>query len=225
MAIDEIKKYENVHGFYSWFMCRVSSHVIDLLDKLRISTPPNTITMLSLIFGVFFGVTLLYYDNQIMAAVFITLAYFCDNFDGIYARYKKKTSVFGAIFDPFVDRINTIIFYFALGVYGYLHFNNVLFILAPGVLFALSHITHEFKYYFEKYKVENPKFEQPGMSIWKKIVAEVFAIDKFVLALSVFLIIGLNEFLLGWLFVYEIVKRVLWVVRTLMTMRRSHKIG
>lgn len=209
--INNIIPHERPHGIYSKFINRITSNLIYIMDKINLKITPNQITFFSFLIVCFFAVSL-YYNQFIISALLINIYLILDNMDGIWARYKKKTSDFGAIFDPLIDRYNSIIIFFSLGLYAYLNFNNIIFLVLPGVLFTLSHIPLEFKYYLEKYKVKNIKLDGKK-SLPSKIVFEIFAGDKFFIILPLILLLYPYEISFLALFAFEILKRILWVVK------------
>ncbi len=101
--------------FEHWF-CDQMQHVSTLLSRLGIK--PNTITLISLVFGLLAGVFVSINRFGLAVTAFILMGLF-DIFDGQVAKYTNQTSSFGAILDSTVDRFNDAFIMTGLAVYFY----------------------------------------------------------------------------------------------------------
>lgn len=211
MRLQEIIKNEKPHGLYGRVLYRLASYTVYILEKENIKVTPNQVTLLSLLSILLFSLCILF--NNITLAVFLFLLYsVSDCVDGVLARYKKLSSDFGAIWDPLVDRYNSIIIYYVLGIYAFVYFNNYYFLIIAGIIFTLSHIPHEFKYYFEKYNVNNISIRE-RKSLLSRILFELFSYDKYLLLLPLILLFCNNEIGLYIFFGYSLLMRIVWVLK------------
>jgi phosphatidylglycerophosphate synthase len=225
MTFQEIRKCEDPHGIYSRFVCYIASIIAFCFDKIKLGITPNQITFLNLISVVGFIYFFLIAKDFVLAVILINVSLILDNLDGIWARYKNKKTKFGGIFDPFIDRINSILIFTALGLYAYVIFMNDIFLLLIGIVFMLSHIAIEFKPYLEKAGVVPLKLESKKMSIPSTIIFELFAGDKFYVLLTLVLLFEPTALGFLALFGYEILRRMLWVGKLCFTLTKFYMKG
>jgi len=134
-TLEEIRQTQKGKGFWLKLSNEIASRLIYKIQNIDIH--PNWFTFVSLVFGVLFGVALLN-KHLILALLFINLLYLFDNFDGQWARVKKMTSSFGAMFDSLVDGWNISIVVFSMGIYLYNQEENVLYLYLTTFFFILS---------------------------------------------------------------------------------------
>ena len=124
---------ENTNGilpvkFKNLFRDRLN-HLSLLLSHLGIKA--NTITLISLIFGIITGV-LIALNHMLLAVLFGIIMGFCDIIDGQLATITNQNNLFGAVLDSSIDRYNDSIIFIGLGVHYYL-FNEPGWLLITGL--------------------------------------------------------------------------------------------
>jgi len=134
-TIEEIRKTQKGKGFYLKISNEIATYLIYWIQSLTIH--PNYFTLLSLVFGIGFSYFLLNGD-LIVASVMVNLFYLFDNLDGQWARIKKMTSSFGALFDSLVDGWNITIVILSVGIYLYSKEQNVYYLYLTLLFFILS---------------------------------------------------------------------------------------
>ncbi|MGB9721318.1 MAG: CDP-alcohol phosphatidyltransferase family protein [bacterium] len=104
--------------------------IVSLLIKMKI--PPNVITILSLVIGVFTFIT---YKNGIfwLGGIVLFFSSVFDTFDGEIARQTNRVTKFGGFLDSTIDRVNEFLVYLGLFSYYYHRVDYALF----WVVFAL----------------------------------------------------------------------------------------
>ncbi len=134
-SIVEIRQTQKGRGFWLRISNEIATQLIYRIQKFNLS--PNFFTLLSLIFGMLFGFALIN-GYLITSAILLNLLYLFDNFDGQWARVKKMTSKFGALFDSLVDGWNISIVLFSMGVYLYNTTSNTFYLYLTTLFFILS---------------------------------------------------------------------------------------
>ena len=134
-TLEEIRQTQKGKGFWLKLSNELASQLIYRIQKIELH--PNWFTFVSLFFGVLFGLFLLN-GYLLLSALFINLLYLFDNLDGQWARVKKLTSSFGAMFDSLVDGWNISIVVFAMGVYLYHQTEDLLYLYLTVFFFILS---------------------------------------------------------------------------------------
>lgn len=85
----------------------------------RINITPNMLTALSSILAVFGMVVIILQPSSLAAGlinlVFLQLCFILDNSDGKLARLQERQSIFGDLFDKFLDRFNNFIIFGGFG--------------------------------------------------------------------------------------------------------------
>ena len=85
----------------------------------RINITPNMLTALSSILAVFGMVVIILQPSSLAAGlinlVFLQLCFILDNSDGKLARLQGRQSVFGDLFDKFLDRLNNFVIFGGFG--------------------------------------------------------------------------------------------------------------
>ncbi len=132
---EEIRKTQKGRGFWLHISNEMATQLIYRVQGLDVS--PNLFTLISLIFGVLFGLAMIN-GFLITSAILLNLLYLFDNFDGQWARVKNMTSKFGALFDSLVDGWNITAVVFSIGVYLYNETANSLYLYLIALFFALS---------------------------------------------------------------------------------------
>jgi len=104
--------------------------VVKLLIKIK--TPPNLITVLSLIITIF---AFFAYKNGIfwLGGIILFFSSIFDTFDGEIARQTNKVTKFGGFLDSTIDRLNEFLIYLGLFSYYYHRVDYALY----WVIFAL----------------------------------------------------------------------------------------
>ncbi len=104
--------------------------IVSGLVKLNI--PPNLITILSLIIGIFAFIA---YKNGIfwLGGIILFFSSIFDTFDGEIARQTGRVTKFGGFLDSTIDRINEFLVYLGLFIYYYHRADYVLY----WIFFAL----------------------------------------------------------------------------------------
>jgi len=128
-------KDEEWSHYYVLFYRFVSLPLIELF----INVPPNIVTFLSLIFGIisaYFYITF----SPIIALIFFQTAVILDHIDGPIARIKKQTSVKGAWFDSFVDKVNVNLLILAMTIGIYSFHNSTLILILGFILLAIRNL-------------------------------------------------------------------------------------
>ena len=134
-TIEEIRATQKGKGFYLKISNEIATHLIYFIQSLVVH--PNYFTLLSLFFGISFSYFLLT-GEIIISAIMVNLFYLFDNLDGQWARIKKMTSSFGALFDSLVDGWNITIVIVSVGVYLYGKEQNVYYLYLTLLFFILS---------------------------------------------------------------------------------------
>ena len=132
---EEIRKTQKGRGFWLHISNEMATQLIYRIQGLDVS--PNLFTLISLIFGVLFGLAMVN-GFLITSAILLNLLYLFDNLDGQWARVKNMTSKFGALFDSLVDGWNITAVVFSIGVYLYNETANSLYIYLMALFFVLS---------------------------------------------------------------------------------------
>ena len=135
---------ENQNGilpksFEKWF-----SDKLRQLTKMlsRNGLKPNTITLISLVFGLIAGV-LLALDHMLLAFMFGLIMGICDILDGQVASLTNQGSPFGAVLDSTVDRYNESFLFLGLGVHYYLQGQQIWTLVAAFAMigsFLVSYV-------------------------------------------------------------------------------------
>ena len=115
------------------------SETLNPLWKL-LNFTPNTLTTLSLIFGLL-AVYYLYKGHVWKFIIFYTISYHFDCNDGNYARTYKMTTKFGDLYDHYKD---VSIFILLLGVIIYKHSRNKKLIQVIVILIVFGHFSMNF---------------------------------------------------------------------------------
>ncbi len=136
-SIEEIRKTQKGEGFWLRLSNEMATQLIYRIQTFDIS--PNLFTLFSLIFGFVSGVALAG-GHLIIAAITLNVMYLFDNLDGQWARIKKMSSTFGALFDSLVDGWNLSIIVFSMGIYLYNTTHNVAFLYLTILFFMLSYL-------------------------------------------------------------------------------------
>jgi len=134
-TIEEIRATQKGKGFYLKISNEIATYLIYLIQSLVLH--PNYFTLLSLSFGIGFSYFLLT-GELILSAIMINLLYLFDNLDGQWARIKKMTSPFGALFDSLVDEWNITIVIISVGLYLYGEEQNIYYLYLTMLFFILS---------------------------------------------------------------------------------------
>jgi hypothetical protein len=111
----------------------------------RLGLFPNTVSLISMVIGLFGGV-LIYYNHPFIASLFVVLASVLDSSDGQLARMSGKTSVYGRIIDGIVGYIIFISMYLSIGFKYYKGYGYPILILM--IVAGLSNIIHSSVYDF-----------------------------------------------------------------------------
>ncbi|MDW7679163.1 MAG: CDP-alcohol phosphatidyltransferase family protein [bacterium] len=125
--------------FKRWFRDRLN-HLSLLLSHFGIS--PNTLTLISLIFGLIAGV-LIAIDHMLLAVLFGIVMGFCDIIDGQLATIANQNNPFGAVLDSSVDRYNESFLFLGLGVHYYLQGQQIWTLVAAFAIigsFLVSYV-------------------------------------------------------------------------------------
>ena len=126
---------------YTWFKSRFyiefSAILVFLLLRTRIH--PNTITLIYALCGLVGGVLLAIPNNiTIFLGIFIFFSKgILDWSDGLLARITNRTSVRGAVLDPWGALTNSIGFQVGLGIYVALHASNIIYLYLVIIILAL----------------------------------------------------------------------------------------
>ena len=134
-TIEEIRATQKGKGFYLKISNEIATYLIYWIQSLVVN--PNYFTLLSLFFGIGFSYFLLT-GELIISAIMVNLLYLFDNLDGQWARIKKMTSLFGALFDSLVDGWNITIVIVSVGIYLYDKEQNVDYLYLTLLFFILS---------------------------------------------------------------------------------------
>jgi len=134
-SLAQIRRTQKGRGFWLRLSNEAASRLIYAIQDMRIH--PNWFTLASLIFGVCFGVALVR-GHEIAAAIFLNLLYLFDNVDGQWARIKKMSSPFGALFDSLVDGWNISIIVFSMGMYLFEKTGESLYLYVTILFFLIS---------------------------------------------------------------------------------------
>jgi phosphatidylserine synthase len=186
-TLDEIRLTQKGKGFYLKISNEVASYLIYFMQSLSIH--PNYFTLISLFFGFGFSVFLL--NSYIfMAALMINLFYLFDNLDGQWARIKKMTSPFGALFDSLVDGWNISIVIATIGIYCYWENDDVIYLYLTILFFILSFLEfaleknmlfEESKQELETISLHKKNTKLKGFILW---ISSVTSYDKWILFLT-----------------------------------------
>ena len=113
-------KYQyNKNSFFEYLFRYISLYTTPFFILIRFS--PNTVSLLSLIFGIlsFFSIVV---GNISISILFIFFSIIVDYTDGNLARYLSKTSFFGRFIDGVIDIF--VITLFRLGLCYYFFFSK-----------------------------------------------------------------------------------------------------
>ena len=118
---EEYNKYPLSH-ISTWYHKYVLQPFIKITTFLAytMNLTPNFLTTLSFII-ILMGMAVLLWSPysltvKIMSMLFLQLGFIIDCADGHLARIQKRTSLFGAFFDPFIDRVNNFVIFTVYGV-------------------------------------------------------------------------------------------------------------
>ncbi len=195
---EEIRKTQKGRGFWLHISNEIATQIIYRVQNFNIS--PNIFTLISLIFGILFGIAVVN-GFLIISAIFLNLLYLFDNFDGQWARVKKMTSKFGALFDSLVDGWNISIVIFSIGVYLYDDTSNSLYLYLITIFFVLSFLDFALE---KNMVVESDSNENESTSISLqersstlrpiiKIVDTVTLYDKWIFVITIGLLFNYIE--------------------------------
>jgi len=212
-TLEDIRKTQKGSGFYLKISNELASYLIYKIQVLTLH--PNYFTLLSLFCGIGFSYFLLV-DNLIMTAIMLNLLYLFDNLDGQWARVKKMTSSFGALFDSLVDGWNISIIIVSVGIYLYNQENNIYYIYLSLLFFILSFLDFslEKNSILETQKDKQDKiyqtisFQENSCTRIRKIILFISAItsyDKWILMLTLGIIFNMLPIVL----IYIIAVRLL----------------
>jgi len=152
-------------SFYQFITSKyISKPLVPLLIKLGFRNP-NSVTIISFLLLTASSILLLILPlsnavNRIIIAVLIEVSFILDLSDGQLARVLKKTSLFGAWLDKYLDRAGEMVLYTAIGYVTWkLQGNFIYFImgLSTGFLFTYYTIIYSLKdsIFFEEIKKNN----------------------------------------------------------------------
>ena len=125
--------------FKKWFSDKLR-HLSKMLSLNGLK--PNTITLISLVFGLISGL-LLALDHMLLAFMFGLIMGICDILDGQVASLTNQGSPFGAVLDSTVDRYNESFLFFGLGVHYYLQGQQIWTLVAAFAMtgsFLVSYV-------------------------------------------------------------------------------------
>jgi phosphatidylglycerophosphate synthase len=94
---------------------KISTFILLFFKNSTLS--PNFFTTLSIVSSIIAGIFLFYAGKYLMiliGIIFLNISLVFDSFDGAYARYKKKSSEFGAWYDSVSDSMKYIIIFISL---------------------------------------------------------------------------------------------------------------
>jgi len=208
-TIEEIRATQKGKGFYLKISNEIATYLIYLIQSLVVH--PNYFTLLSLFFGIGFSYFLLT-GELIISAIMVNLFYLFDNLDGQWARIKKMTSSFGALFDSLVDGWNITIVIVSVGIYLYGKEQNVYYLYLTLLFFILSFLD----FALEKNSIiEQKKEESKPISLHENsgeklkniilFISSVTSYDKWILILTLGAIFDMLVFSL----IYIVAIRVL----------------
>ena len=207
-TIKEIRKTQKGKGFYLKISNEIATYLIYWIQNLVLH--PNYFTLLSLFFGIGFSYFLLS-GELIIAAIMVNLFYLFDNLDGQWARVKKMTSSFGALFDSLVDGWNITIVIVSVGIYLYTKEQNIYYLYLTLLFFILSFLDFALEknsIIEQKQGGDEPISLQESSSKLKSIIlliSSATSYDKWILMLT----IGTLFDMLGIVLVYIIATRLL----------------
>lgn len=115
ISYNEFKSLFSIRTTYYGRLVRLMTYPFFLiLDKLDLS--PNFITFMSTYINIIAVASFIpgHLFGMITGLVLLQLGYIFDCLDGIIARRRNKTSVFGGFFDLVLDRVDNYIIYFGL---------------------------------------------------------------------------------------------------------------
>ncbi len=208
-TIEKIRTTQKGKGFYLNISNEIATYLIYWIQSLEIH--PNYFTLLSLFFGIGFSYFLLA-GELIISAIMVNLLYLFDNLDGQWARIKKMTSSFGALFDSLVDGWNITIVIVSVGIYLYGKEQNVYYLYFTLLFFILSFLDFALeKNSIIEQKQENGKAislqENSGTKLRNIIlwVSSATSYDKWILMLTLGAVFNMLDIVL----VYIIATRLL----------------
>ncbi|AYV77983.1 MAG: CDP-alcohol phosphatidyltransferase [Edafosvirus sp.] len=118
-------------------MDNIFSYISDLFSPpcKKIGMTPNSITTISLIFGVL-AIYYMIIANYQLAAIFYLIAYFFDVMDGYYARKYNMETEFGDYYDHFADMFKNGVILIILIYLLYIHgkYEYILLIVILGII-------------------------------------------------------------------------------------------
>lgn len=93
--------------------------IIRVLAKglIRIQVSPNLATVLMLCFSILSFISIGFYENLLLFALFVFITGIMDGCDGTIARLTNKSTKFGAFFDSVMDRISEFFIFFGLFIF------------------------------------------------------------------------------------------------------------
>jgi len=207
-TIEEIRATQKGKGFYLKISNEIATYLIYFIQSLVVH--PNYFTLLSLFFGIGFSYFLLSHE-LILAGIMVNLFYLFDNLDGQWARIKKMTSSFGALFDSLVDGWNITIVIASVGIYLYSQSQNIYYLYLTMLFFILSFLDFALEknsIIEEQQDGTKPISLQESSSRIKKIillVSSATSYDKWILMLT----LGSVFDMFGVVLVYIIATRLL----------------
>jgi phosphatidylglycerophosphate synthase len=202
-SLDEIRSTQKGKGFYLKFSNEIATQIIYRIQVINIH--PNYFTLISLFFGILFALFLVN-GFTITSAIMVNLLYLFDNFDGQWARVKKMTSSFGALFDSLVDGWNISLVVVALGVYQFDKSENIIYIYMMSLFFILSFLDFALEKNNLLEAVEtksetNISFQENSSKLKPIIlfVDSLFTYDKWILVITIGLILDRIDLVLIYL--------------------------
>jgi phosphatidylglycerophosphate synthase len=206
--LSEIKSTQKGKGFYLKISNEIASYLIYYFQSL--SLHPNYITFVSLLFGISFSYFLLN-EHKFTALLMINLMYLFDNLDGQWARVKKMTSSFGALFDSLVDGWNISIIVVTIGFYLYSQEEKIIYLYLMILFFIFSFLEFAYEKNIVIEKTDNKHDEislhksnqnYRSLILW---ISYFTSYDKWIF----FITVGILLETLDWVLIYLVFVRVL----------------
>jgi phosphatidylglycerophosphate synthase len=114
----------------------INKYIQDNYIKIFKNIHPNIITITGILINVI-SIYCFFSNHKILTGILFFLRTFCDNLDGMVARYYNKVSNLGGVLDAFADyfMVSTINFIFFYYIHLNFYINLILSILSGSIVF------------------------------------------------------------------------------------------
>lgn len=174
---------------------------------LKFNITPNMMSLSTFFLTILAGLSLISFNNSFGIILFLLIlqfSYVIDCSDGVVARITENSSKFGAFFDVTLDRINTMLVFFSIGLYYHINYGfdttSIILYVSCSLLFLNYHFMSSLRpFYFPELKgymkVKDNKTTLPTKIL--KVIYEFIDTGIFYFILSISLFFKVELYVVG----------------------------